>query len=400
MKGETLPMVNSIKQNPFGDQLDQMVRQFVKEKIEMIMKEEMKQYFEVEQPELKNQKNGYYERTLDTKYGHIPDLKVPRDRESHFQTTVFKPYQRYEQWLGESIIQMYQQGMSTRDIGNFVEKVLGDTYSPTTISNVTDVLIEDIEAWQSRPLDRRFSVLFLDGTYINLRRDDVDNEVVYIILGISEQGYREILGFHIGGQESSTGWENHLRSLRERGVEEVLLGVFDGLSGLEMAFKRVFPKADVQRCIVHKMRNALSAVRKKDRDEIAKDLKTIYNSRNLEMAQEQFEVFRTKWSKTYPKVVRSWEEDLPVLLTFYKYPEILHQKIYCTNMIERFMGEIKRRTKKIVTFPTEQAAEKIIYLQCIRFNENKRKVAHGFGQQKEVLQQMFWERYGTIEKTD
>ncbi|MGP4042066.1 IS256 family transposase [Gracilibacillus sp. D59] len=393
-------MVNSIEHNSIENQLDKMVREFVKEKIEMIMKEEMKQYFEVEHPEQKNQKNGYYERSLDTKYGHISNLKVPRDRENHFQTSVFKPYQRYEQWLGESIIHMYQQGMSTRDIGDFVEKVLGDTYSPTTISHVTDVLMEDIEAWQSRPLDRRYSVLFLDGTYINLRRDDVDNEVVYIILGINEKGYREILGFYVGGQESSTGWENLLRSLRKRGLEEVLLGVFDGLSGLEAAFKRVFPKADVQRCIVHKVRNALSAVRKKDRDKVSEDLKSIYNAKNRELAHEEFGHFRKKWAKRYPKVVRSWENDLPVLLTFYKYPAILHQKIYCTNMIKRFMLEIKRRTKKIVTLPTEQAAEKIIYLQCIRFNQKKRMVAHGFGQQKEKLQQMFWERYGTVEKPD
>ncbi|UOE92053.1 IS256 family transposase [Alkalihalobacillus sp. LMS39] len=390
-------MVQSINENPFADQLDNMVREFVKQKLELIMKEEMQQYFEVEHPELKNQKNGHYERSLDTKYGHITSLKVPRDRENHFQTKVFKPYQRYEQWLGESIIQMYQDGMSTREIGKFVENVLGDTYSPTTISNITDVLIEDVEAWQSRQLEKRYSVLFLDGTYINLRRDDVENEVVYIILGINENGVREILGFHVGGQESSTGWEQQLQKLRERGVEEVLLGVFDGLSGLEAAFKRVFPKADVQRCIVHKVRNSLSAVRKKDREEIAEDLKAIYNSKNKEMAHEEFKNFSTKWSKRYPKVIKSWKEDLPVLLTFYKYPTILHRKIYCTNMIERFMGEIKRRTRKIVTFPNERAVEKVIYLRCISFNENKQKVAHGFGQQREVLQKMFEERYGTAE---
>lgn len=389
-------MVNSIKQTPIGDQLDEMVRDFVKEKIEMIMQEEIKQFFEVEHPELKNHRNGYYQRTLDTRYGHVPDLQVPRDRQNHFQTKVFQPYQRYEQWLGETIIQMYQQGMSTRDIGNFVENVLGDAYSPTTISNITDVLIEDIKAWQSRPLHKRYSVLFLDGTYIHMRRDDVDSEVVYIIMGINEEGQREILGFHVGGQESARVWENHLRHLRERGVEEVLLGVFDGLSGLEEAFKRVFPKADIQRCVVHKMRNTLSSIRKKHREEMVTDLKAVYLAPGHEQALEAFERFQTKWLKTYPKVVRSWEDDLSVLLTFYKYPAVLQQKIYSTNMIERFMGEIKRRTRKIVTLPTEQAVEKVIYLQCIKFNQKKNHVAHGFGQQKEALQQMFWKRYGTI----
>nr|WP_083910750.1 transposase [Salsuginibacillus kocurii] len=161
-----------------------------------------------------------------------------------------------------------------------------------------------------------------------------------------------------GGQESATGWKGRLRDLRKRGVEEVLLGVFDGLSGLETAFKRVFPKADVQRCIVHKMRNKQSAVRVKHREDVMTDLKAIYHSSTRDQAYEQFEAFKERWEKTYPKVASSWEEELPLLLTFYTYPATLHRSIPTTNMIECFMSKLKGRTKKATSFPTEQAAEK------------------------------------------
>ncbi|MBR7555041.1 IS256 family transposase, partial [Allobacillus saliphilus] len=198
--------------NNLENQLDELVRSFVQEKLETIMKEEMNQFFE-ENPELKNYKNGSYGRQLDTKYGRIQDLQVPRDRENSFQTQVFQPYQRYEQWLGETIITMYQKGMSTREIGNFLERILGHAYAPGTISNITDVVMEDVRAWQERSLQKRYAVLYLDGTYLKLRRDDVANEVVYVVIGVTEDGFREILGFYVGGQESSLGWEEVLSDI-------------------------------------------------------------------------------------------------------------------------------------------------------------------------------------------
>ncbi|SIS82773.1 putative transposase [Salimicrobium salexigens] len=180
-------MSTSIGQNNLENQLDDMVRSFVQEKLETIMKEEMNQFFE-ENPELKNYKNGSYGRQLDTKYGRIEDLQVPRDRENAFQTEVFQPYQRYEQWLGETIITMYQKGMSTREIGNFLERILGHAYASGTISNITDVVRDDIRAWQERPLQKRYAVLYLDWTYLKLLRDDVVNEVVYVVINVTEDG--------------------------------------------------------------------------------------------------------------------------------------------------------------------------------------------------------------------
>lgn len=375
-----------------------MVREFVKEKLESVMKEEMNSFFEHEHPELKNQKNGFYSRQLDTKYGRLEKLQVPRDRENAFQTEVFSPYQRREQWLGEAIIAMYQKGISTREIGHFIERILGHSYSASTISQITDVVVEDIESWQRRPLEKRYSVLYLDGTYLKLRRDDVANEVVYLVVGVTEEGYREILGFYVGGQESALGWKNILTDLYERGAKEVLLGVFDGLPGLEEAMKSVYPKADVQRCVIHKVRNALNAVRKKDQIAVAEDLKPIYKANSQEEANDNFLAFQTNWKKKYPKIVKAWEQDLDVLLTFLSYPSSIRPMIYTTNIIERTIKEIKKRTKAMNSLPNEKAAEKIVYLQSLDYNQRwaERKL-RGFSSAYPTLQEMFKARYENYE---
>lgn len=256
-------MSSSINNSTLTDQLEQMLKSFVQEKLELIMREELENFLNVENPDVPNSKNGYYQRSLDTRYGKIEKLSVPRDRQGEFQTQLFAPYQRRDGWLEEAIIKMYQSGMSTREVGKFIERMFGSSYSATTISNITEVAIEDIQAWQQRKLHQRYSVLYLDGMYIRLRRDTVANEVIYFVVGVTEDGYRELLSFYVGGQENALGWKEMLQDLYQRGLKEVLLGVFDGLPGLEEAFKSIYPKADVQRCVVHKVRNTLNRVRKK-----------------------------------------------------------------------------------------------------------------------------------------
>lgn len=188
--------------------------------------------------------------------------------------------------------------MSTREVGKFIERMFGSSYSATTISNITEVAIEDIQAWQQRKLHQRYSVLYLDGMYIKLRRDTVANEVIYFVVGVTEDGYRELLDFYVGGQENAFSWKEMLQDLYQRGLKEVLLGVFDGLPGLEKAFKSIYPKADVQRCVVHKVRNTLNRVRKKDREEIAEDLKAVYRSFTRSQAEEQFRLFQEKCKRS------------------------------------------------------------------------------------------------------
>lgn len=387
-------MSSSIPMSEFTNQLEVLLKEFVQSKIEFFMKEELANFLQVERPDQSNSKNGFYQRTFDTRFGRIDDLSVPRDRQGDFQTHLFEPYQRRDGWLEQAIISMYQSGMSTREIGKFVEKILGHAYSATTISHITDAAIEDIEAWQQRPLQKRYSVLYLDGLYLKLRRDTVSSEVIYLALGITEEGYREILGFYVGGKESALGWRDLLLDLYQRGAQEILLGIFDGLAGLEEAFHDVYPKADVQRCVVHKVRNTLSHVRKKDQPEVAEDLKTIYKSNTRELALEQFQSFEKKWESRYPKEIESWSKDLPVLLTFLNYPSCIQSVIYTTNWIERTNKEFRKRLRPMNSLPDLKAAEKIVYLTIQQINEkwSTRKL-RGFAEAYPKLQEMFAKNY-------
>jgi len=388
-------MSSSIPNSDFTNQLEDLLRNFVKEKLELIMREELTNFLQVEQPNTSNSKNGYYQRSLDTRYGKIENLMVPRDREGAFHTALFAPYQRRDGWLEEAIIRMYQSGMSTREVGKFIERIVGSSYSPTTISNITDAAVEDIEKWQKRPLAKRYSVLYLDGLYIRLRRDTVGKEAIYFVLGITEDGYRDILGFYVGGQESSSGWRDILLDLYNRGLHQVLLGVFDGLAGLEEAFLDVYPKADVQRCVIHKVRNTLNKVRKKDQYEMAEDLKAIYRSFTREAALAQFEAFQEKWASKYPREVASWEQDLPVLLTFLTEPSSIRGVIYTTNWIERTNKEIRKRLKPMNSLSNLKAAEKIVYLtlQDLQERWSTRKLK-GFASAYTALQDKFKQKYG------
>ncbi|OAS26021.1 IS256 family transposase [Paenibacillus oryzisoli] len=396
---------NTLHEAGLSDLLENLVRDFLKDKLELIMKEEIKNVLQVEQQssEQKNYRNGYYERTLDTRYGRIDDLLVPRDRNNEFQTQLFEPYQRREGWLEEAVIRMYKGGMSTRDVSGFIESMFGAQYSPTTISNITGTVLEDVEKWQKRPLEKRYSVIYLDGLYIKLKRSTVDSEVIYLAMGINEEGYREILGFYIGGKESSNGWRDVLKDLYRRGVEEVLLGVFDGLQGLEDVFKKVYPKADVQHCIVHKVRNTFPKIRVQDKTEFIEDLKTIYNALDRVVALAAFDTVKAKWGKKYPKELDSWEEQLSTLLTFYNYPSLIKGAIYTSNPIERTNKELRKRLRPMNSLTNMDAAEKIVYLEVLAYNEKwNTRVIRGFGDPavKAKLTSMFEERYPFTDDKD
>lgn len=389
-------MTINVHQLDLSDLLENLVQKFIKEKLEFIMKEEIQNFLKVEQPNERNSRNGYYERTLETRYGKIDDLTVPRDRNGEFQTQLFEPYQRREGWLEEAVIRMYKGGMSTRDVAHFIEGMFGSEYSPTTVSNITNTVLQDVQAWQERPLEKRYSVIYLDGLYVKLKRRTVNSEVIYLAMGINEEGYRQILGFYVGGQESANGWRDVLRDLYKRGAQEVLLGVFDGLPGLEEAFRETYPKADVQHCIVHKVRNTFPKIRVQDKTEFLDDLKTIYNALDLDLALAAFDTVKDKWGKKYPKEINSWEEQIPTLLTFYKYPAMIKAAIYTSNPIERTNKEFRKRLRPMNSLTNIEAAEKIIYLDTLEYNEKwSKRIIRGFGdpETKEKLAEMFQKRY-------
>lgn len=389
--------MTTIPENMFNDLLENTVTKLLQEKLELLLREEIKNYMAVEQPQLHNSRNGYYKRTFQTRYGTINELQVPRDRKNKFETRLFQPYQRREGWLEEAIIHMYKGGMSTREVAKFVECMFGNQYSPTTISNITNTVMEDIEEWQNRPLEKRYSVIYLDGLYVKLKRNSVSSEAVYLAMGIDEKGIRQILGFYVGGHESSNGWREVLKDLQKRGATDVLLGVFDGLPGLEEAFRDMYPKADVQPCIVHKVRATLPKIRVADKTEFFTDLKQVYKAIDADVAQAVFGGFKDKWGKQYSKEVKSWEEHLPTLLTFYKYPPLTWPAIYTSNPIERMNKELRKRLKPMNSLTNIEAAEKIIYLQATDYNEKWcGRAIRGFvdPDTKAAFENMYRTRYG------
>jgi len=388
--------MTTIHENMLSNLFENLVTKFVQDNLESLMKAEIEAFMVNRDQEKPNSRNGYYPRTLHTKYGFIDELQVPRDRNGEFQTQVFEPYQRRDGWLEEAVIQMYKSGMGTRDVARFIESMFGSHYSPTTVSNITATVLEDIQKWQARPLQKRYAVIYLDGMYIKLKRSRVSGEVIYFAMDIDEEGRRQILGFYIGGQESANGWRDVLKDLYKRGAQEVLLGVFDGLPGLDDAFRETYPKADVQHCIVHKVRATFPKIRVEDKTEFINDLKTIYNALDHELALAAFDSAKAKWGKKYPREIRSWEEQLDTLLTFYKYPAALKNAIYTSNAIERMNKEFRKRLKPMNSLTNLDAAEKIIYLDSLDYNDRYEiRVTPGFGipEVKERLNELFEERY-------
>jgi len=393
--------MKSITDNPNNGQVkfDDMINDLIKNFIEKLLKGELTEFLNYDKYDSAgkntgNSRNGNYSRNLQTKYGVIEKLEVPRDRNNDFQTALFEPYKRRDDWLEQTVIQMYARGLSTRDIANLIEQMYGQKYSATSVSNLTDIAIKEIEQWKNRPLEKRYSVLFIDALSIKIRREHVGNESAYIIIGINEEGYREILDFYIGVTESATLWEEVLMNLKSRGVEQVLLGVMDGLPGLTDSFLKVYPKADVQRCVVHKVRNTLHKVKKKHTDEIVTDLKKIYKAPSREFAEQVLNEFSSKWDRIYPRLAQSWFEDKDELFTFYKYPDSIQKSIYTTNWIERANKEIRKRLKTMNSLPNEKAAEKILYLKILDYNSKwSERRLKGFLAARENLIQLFEERY-------
>jgi transposase-like protein len=347
-----------------------------------------------------NKANGYYCRGWDCRYGCIQDLEVPRDRQNQFQTKAFEPNQRREGWLERLVTQLYANGVRTREIVDILDKLYGQQYSAGTISNITEIVVDDIDDWQSRKLKSRYSVVYLDATVLDVRRDRVDNEALYVLAGVNEEGYRELLGFYLGGNESSTVWRDLVEDIKQRGVEEVLLFVSDDLPGLADQLTEAFPRADHQPCVVHKVRNTLNKVRKKHQDEMAEDLKDIYKVQDHKTAKKALKKLRSKWQATYPKIVASWEDNIDRLLTFLDYPAAIQSVIYTTNWIEAALKQIKDRTHKIGSLPSPKAARKIVYLKATDMNDRwSNQRLRGFKKARRDLLELFEERYPSDTQT-
>ena len=346
-------------------------------------------------------KNGYYFRNFDTIFGKIEGVKIPRTRNKRFYPSFLEPYKRTTFELDDIVVSMYQGGCSTRDIVRTLENLLGQKYSPKWVSKITDEILSELEEYRSRRFEKWYPILFIDGTYLKLKRETVSSEVIYTVMGIDENGHKEILSFYTfgGSGESALNWKEILYELKERGLQNPVLIVADGLKGIREAVFEVYPKADFQLCVVHKIRSSLAKIRKRDESAVIEDMKNVYMQENEEDFFRNFEIFRKNWSLKYPEMVSSWEKDLPELMTYLKYPVLMRSHIYTTNPLERFHKELKRRSKVIEFFNDKKGLEKIVFLVILEMNESysRRKMKH-WRYFMSVLCNKLKEKYGRLQE--
>jgi len=310
-----------------------------------------------------NSRNGKRTRQLRTSTGDTT-IQVPRDRNSTFQSPLLDAYQTSTNELEDKIIGLYAKGMSTRDIQDTLHQAYGVEVSPATISSVTDKVWSLVEAWQNRSLAAIYPIIYLDAIHLKLRRDGkVVNTAVYIVLGVDLDGQRDVLGHWVGdGGEGANFWLSVVTDLQTRGVQDIFIACIDGLTGFKDAIQAVFPRTQIQRCIIHQVRQSLTYVSWKDRKAFVADLRTIYQAPTREAAETRLLELSERWSATYPMAVRSWETHWEDLATMFEYGSEIRRLIYTTNSIEGYNRQLRKVTKTKGAFPTDEAARKLLFL--------------------------------------
>ena len=313
-----------------------------------------------------NSRNGKSTKTLKSSFGEI-EIDTPRDRNGEFEPQLLKKSQTsITQDVEEKIISMYAKGMTTSDIESHIRDIYGLEISDTTISRITDKILPVVKEWQQRPLESIYAVVFLDAIHYHVRSEGhIVKKAVYIAIGIDLDGKKDVLGMWVGENESAKYWAGILNTLQHRGVEDILIACTDNLTGFSQAIEAVFPKTEIQNCIVHQIRNSTRYVSYKDIKALVADLKLIYGAINEESAMMALEDFSKKWDSKYPKISKSWNENWTRLSTYFKYPEEVRRLIYTTNAIEGFNRQLRKVTKSKSVFPTDDSLLKMLYLAMI-----------------------------------
>ena len=336
-----------------------------------------------------NSRNGAYYRKVDTQFGQI-EIKVPRDRNGEFHQHTMPDYKRHTDVLEQTVIKLYSKGVTTREIADLIEKMYGGYYSPAMVSNISKEMIPKVEAYYQRHLSDKFFCVYLDATYIPLKRVTYEREAVYIAIGIKPNGHKEVIDYCIAPTENIEIWSEMLKGFKSRGLEQVELFLSDGVVGMKEAICQSYPKAHFQRCLVHVMRNISAKMRVDDRQKALDEFKQIHTQSNKEMAVQVLHEFYQNWEKAYKNVVRDLRQVEPDLLTFYNYPPAIRASIYSTNMIESFNNRLKRKTKPKTEFPTEQSLDTFIGVQAMDYNDRYfNRIHKGFGQVRDTLESYF-----------
>jgi len=346
---------------------DGLLKQLTKALIERAMEAELTEHVGYEkhdqsEKQTENRRNGKTKKTLRTDQGPL-EIAVPRDREGSFEPAIIPKHQREFKGFDDKILSMYARGMTIREISGHLKEIYGVEVSPELISRATDSVKELLDSWRNRNLDPLYPIVFLDALVLNVRDDGkVAKKALYVALGINLEGKKELLGLWIDQAEGASFWLRVLNELKNRGVQDILIAAVDGLSGFPEAIKTVFPKTEIQLCIVHMVRNSLKFVPYKDRKAVAADLKKVYTAASEEAALEELQQFAERWDTKYPMISRTWNNRWPELVPFFKYPEPIRKATYTTNAIESLNFSIRKITRNRLSFPTTEAAMKLVFM--------------------------------------
>jgi transposase-like protein len=336
--------------------------------LEQMLEAELSEHLGYEPYEAKgrnsgNNRNGKYTKKVRSSEGETT-IQVPRDRNGDFEPQLVKRYAANTNELEDKIIGMYAKGMTVRDIQGTLQELYGIDVSPTTLSAITDKVWERVESWQSRPLASLYVIIYLDAIHIKMRREGkVENTAVYVVLGVDLEGHRDVLGHWVGaGGESANFWLSVITDLQSRGVKDILIACMDGLTGFKEAVLAVFPKTEIQRCIIHQIRNSLKYISWKDKKAFMVDLKAVYQAPTREAAEGNLRKLKEIWNGQYAVAIRSWDNNWEDLATFFDYPAAIRRMIYTTNTVEGYNRQLRKVTKSRSSFPTGEAVRKLLFL--------------------------------------
>ncbi|HWP51142.1 MAG TPA: IS256 family transposase [Clostridia bacterium] len=310
----------------------------------------------------KNYRNGYSQKTIKSQLGEV-QVKIPRDRKGEYEPQIIEKYNRNADGMEEKILSLYSCGMSQRDIAEQIKNLYDVEISPELVSKISEKIMPEVSAWQNRPLETVYPFVFMDAVHYKVKEDhQIVTKAAYVVLGITLDGSKDILGIWIGEHESSKFWLGVLNDLKSRGVLDVYLFCVDGLKGFKEAISAVYPKAQIQRCIIHQIRYSTRFVGYKDIKQLMADLKFVYRAVTEEEALENLMAFKDKWGKKYPSCVKTWEDNLDILNTFFAYPPEVRKIIYTTNIIEGLNRQFRQVTKNKPSFVNDDSLRKLLYL--------------------------------------
>ena len=365
MKKEDLLNDEFLKQFKNGDELNNFLSQLQKRGIEKILEGELDGHLDYEKHQKSdnsNTRNGYATKKIKTSYGES-QIQVPRDREASFNPMLIPKRKSMVDGIENIIVSLYAKGMSNSDIETQISELYDIEVSTSTISRITDRITNDIVAWQNRPLESVYLIVWMDGIVFKVRENSkVINKTVYIAVGLKRDGKKEVLGLWLGKNESAAFWMSVLTDMKARGVQDILITATDNLNGFTDTIKNVFPESKTQICVVHQIRNSCRYVVWKDKRAFTRDMKQIYNAPTKQAARAALKDFGNKWNSKYSYAVKSWEDNWEELTVFFEFPVEIRKIIYTTNLIENLNGKIRKYTKNKLSFPTDQAVMKSVYL--------------------------------------